>query len=125
MIIFNSKRIFEVLISAVVFTTVTGCLSPHQQDKDKDAANEPAATFYAEKSSGTSTISDVVKDWGLPYSQLYNFTVCLKDRLTQDSIRGHKFIVSDGTIEQNLRTDSSGCFNWNEKIGYDFFADPK
>jgi hypothetical protein len=133
---YSEIRIVSIL--ALVALGVSACMKPSARAPDPNAnfssdtkggVNQPAATFYNDEVTGGSVVSKNMPGFSIPSEKLFNFKVCVKDKRTQESIKGHKFNVlgSSGnvTIANNGRSDESGCLNWSEAIAFNGMADAK
>lgn len=126
----TSSFVRHVLVG-LSLVSLTGCFQPKGKSAEEldrlqkvDASN---ASWTADSISGSSKISKVHTTFKTPEAKLYNFSVCVADRRTQDSLAGHEFrIHSEGSGKsQTVKADAQGCLNWSEEIRFEFFADAK
>ena len=104
---------------AVLSLSLAACVRPQSQNVSS------RSTFVIDSVKGSSTVSRQLRGFSIPSARLYNFSACLKDKRTAESIKRHAFIVLGGTKEIHQRTDDSGCLNWSEEIAYNHLADER
>ncbi|CAN5561822.1 hypothetical protein BH10BDE1_BH10BDE1_29050 [soil metagenome] len=133
--LFSQIRI--VGVSALLALSVSACMKPGARapdpnadfSSDKAGANQAAATFYTDEVTGGAIVSKNMDGFSIASEKLFNFKVCVKDKRTQESIKGHKFNIlgasSAVTVANNGRSDETGCVNWSEKIAFNGAADAK
>lgn len=113
------------LPAALLAFHLTGCEKPDQ--KASLSAGGSQATFIIDDAKGTGDLTNVDKNnaWQIPNASSFSFFVCMKDRATRETLRGHRFVVQkeDGTeIVPEEATDVNGCIKWEEAIPFNFFA---
>lgn len=111
-------RLFSV--STVLALSVTACVKPSPR-----ATSEGAANFFSGEITGGAIVSKTAEGVAIPNEMLFSFKTCLRDKRTDESIKGHMFSVSGGHQVVSARTDESGCLNWSERLGFNGAADAK
>ncbi len=111
----NSKIIRTLFLCLIA----AGCVKPSQQASDSD---ESSATFSLKEASLEWSIGEVDPNFKIPLSKIFNYTLCLQDKRTLESVIGHSFRVEGGDSPQNLTTNVSGCLVWNEKVKFNDLA---
>lgn len=132
------SQIRWVALSMVLSLSVTACMKPTSRAHDPNAdfsnptkgdAKQTAATFYNDEVSGTAVVSKNNAGFSVASEKLFTFKTCVRDKRTQESIKGHKFNILGASkateMAFNGRSDESGCINWSEKIAYKGTADAK
>jgi hypothetical protein len=100
---------------------VVGCTKP---DHGKSSGADFYVTGVSEERSELQVIQGK-SQWEVPKEAIFTLKACMKDRSTQDSIRGHKFEVKtmEGISYEVLSsTDTGGCFTWKENFPFNYFA---
>ncbi len=124
-----SGRTLSVLLASLA--VMVGCVKP--QSRPSDPNNTDASkmsetkdsSFYNEEVVGSSVVSKTVPGFSIPTERQFSFKTCVSDKRTRDKIKGHKFIVHGGTKPISVRSDESGCVNWQETIAFDYVNDVK
>lgn len=125
-------QIRSLALLGLMALSVTACMKPSARAPDPNAdfssnANQAAATFFTDELIGESVVSKNMEGFSIPSEKLFNFKVCVRDKRTQETIKGHKFNVlgssSKVTVANGGRSDESGCVNWSETISYNGIAD--
>ncbi len=124
------------LISLLGVLTLSACNLPSPQDPaavegwTKSTSNpsdkeQTPATFNVEFMTSRSAVleSRTEGTFALPTSRVFNLYACVKDIGYSKPVQGHRFLIEE--INQEARTDSTGCFSWKEKIEFNFLADSK
>lgn len=129
----------KIILTLSLSLGLSSCFKPSTKSSDD---SEALASFNIRQSSATSEHKDVDKNWRIPLSKKYNFTVCLQDKKTQENIIGHEFKVdilnsnsvqtsnaqnqnaqiSSSDFGKTIKTDARGCLVWNESIKYNYWA---
>lgn len=125
-------KVVRSLASLLAALTVTvGCVKPQSRPVDPNNTDDSKAgetaesSFYNDEIVGSAVISKSVPGFSIPTEKLFSFKTCVKDKRTMESIKGHKFIVHGGEKPVSVRSNESGCVNWQEAIGYNFLNDAK
>lgn len=132
------SQIRWIALSLFLSLNVTACMKPTSRAQDPNAdfsnptkgdAKQSASTFYNDEVSGTSVVSKNTGGFSVASEKLFTFKTCVRDKRTQESIKGHKFNILGASkateMAFNGRSDESGCVNWSEKIAYNGTADAK
>lgn len=137
---FKSYSISSLLLrsfmrSFAMVVLFTGCFRPQARDMNAEGQDEEAkktaASFELGEIKGGVAQAAMIPGFSIPQSKLYNYSLCLKDRRTQEAIRGHSFAISGGgpgsggETEWTVKTDVSGCLNWSETVEFNFFSSEK
>lgn len=112
---FNSR----LSILALLLLTLSACTF-----KTKPSALAGSATFRVDSVRGTVTSESVIKGWNIPQERRFNLAVCVKSVSGRDDIISHPFEISGGGAVFHATSDSSGCVNWSEVLGFDYLAKP-
>jgi hypothetical protein len=124
-----AKSMTQFIVAPMAMVLViSGCMKPHSKtiDPNNDFSNSTStATFYNEEVTGRAVTSKTLSGFSLPTEKLFNFRSCVRNKRTQDAIKGHKFTVRGGAADVATRSDESGCINWSEPIAYNALSDPK
>jgi hypothetical protein len=120
-------------LSIMVSTTVVGCFRPGSHSGlpgtggpgTGDENEVTNATFFNDPTVGHAKEGVFYTGFSIPKSRFYTFSVCIKNKRSQDAIVSHRFEVAGGAKTQSLKSDTSGCLNWSEEIEFNFFADEK
>jgi hypothetical protein len=118
---------FHSVLLLASMIALSGCFkpqarSPEASDPAENAARE-SATFEVGEVRGRIEIGRQLEGFSIPLSRLFVFQVCVKDRRTQEIIKGHRFEVTGGSESQNVRSDNSGCLSWSETVEYDHLSE--
>jgi hypothetical protein len=122
---------FSVFFFALTATLMSGCMKPESRSSGPDVSTSgekelKAATFIIpDEIKGVAREPHFMQGFSIPVSKLYNFTACLKNSRTRESLIGHKFLVSGGEREQIVQSDAGGCVNWSERVSFNFLSDAK
>lgn len=111
---------FKILLTAMSLIALTNCNLPDTQ-KRQDAANS-ASSFFVEKLSGNFTSEKFHDDISIPKERVYTFKACLKDLKKSKAITNHPFLIEE--INQEVKSDSSGCVNWTEGFSLEYLTEP-
>ena len=107
------------LISTIIF--LTQCNLPGTQ-KREDGGSQSVSSFYVEKLSGNFMSETFATEISIPKQRTYTFKACLKDLKKSKPIINHPFAIAE--INQELKTDASGCLSWNESFDFNFLTEP-
>lgn len=114
---------FHFGLLAILALGLSGCFRP--TPKVDELQRDSSASFYVSDFDGRSEITETLTGYSIPSKRLYNFKICLKNRVTREDLRGEKFLVRGGQKDQEVTTEATGCMNWSEEIKYDFLTDEK
>lgn len=106
------------LISASLF--LTHCNLPGTQKKDNSETS--VSSFYVESLNGAYISESFLEEISIPKERTYTFKACLKDLKKSKPVVNHPFYIQE--INQEIKTDSSGCLNWTEAIAFEFLSMP-
>lgn len=123
----SSKHLLSLLmlVSAVLFT---GCFKANQKTlQDLQLGQDSSANFkVAGRVRGESAPSVRVQSvWRYPLARVFTFTICLKNRITDDNLYNQNFVATDGETEYPLVNKEDQCPTWQEEIPYNYYADAK
>lgn len=79
-------------------------------------------SFYADEVTGNMVGESLRSDISLPTERVYAMKVCLRDLKHSKPVLNHTFLLEE--INQEAKTDATGCLNWNEKVAFEYLAEP-
>lgn len=119
----NSKRIFFGVIGFSLLMGLTSCWEPTSQNSDAQKGFS-TSNFLVKLADGDAMPTEEVSpEWMIPKSRHYHFWSCLRNRATDQIIRGIGFTVRSHDSAIEVVTDNEGCLHWHEKIDFDYMAD--
>ncbi len=120
---------------SVLAMSVTACMKPSARSADPNGtdpakiAGQGSATFFTSKIEGSAVVSKNMQGFSIPTEKLFQFSTCVKDKRTDEVIKGHKFSIHGApgavVVAMQGRTDGTGCLTWSEKVAYNGLADGK
>lgn len=128
------SQIRLIVLSVMLASSVTACMKPSARSADPNAdfsndKAQAAATFFNGDVTGSGSVSKNLEGFSIPTQKLFNFSTCVKDKRTQETIKGHKFSITGApgavVVANGGRSDESGCVNWSETLDYNGLADAK
>lgn len=117
-----TSKLFLWIFLVLNLSVLMACNIPSPQARN-DAEGTESATFFVTEAKGDSLGTKLSKDFAIPNSKTFNFSVCVKDQVQSKPLVGHPFHI--GEIEKDLKTDEKGCLNWTEEVPFNFFSEPK
>lgn len=122
------KRNIIVGTLLVASLTLNGCWKPSEKEDPHNGkrSEDASASFVLEGvKGGLLEPKDDETVWKIPTHKILSVRACLRDRVVNKDVRGHKFsieIIEEKKRLTNLKTDVEGCLTWQEKINYNYFA---
>lgn len=107
------------LILAAVTALGSGCTLKTEQSPLADNA-----TFRVDSTGGSVVNESIIAGWDIPYERRFNLSACLKSLSGREDIVNHAFEISGDERAYTRSTDSHGCVNWTEIVGFDYLAQP-
>ncbi|MBK7842398.1 MAG: hypothetical protein IPJ71_01690 [Bdellovibrionales bacterium] len=119
----NSKQIVSGVLGFVLLMGLTSCWEPKEQ-KSNFERGFSTANFLVKLVDGDALpTEEVTPNWLIPKSRHYHFWSCLRNRATDQIIRGIGFTVKSDDSKIEVVTDNEGCLHWHEKIDFDYLAE--
>ncbi len=116
----NSKVSQNAVWLVVLTLVLTGCLKADKHSQGVDG--EVAAHFQITRVEFNQGPVQNKSNWSIVVKNSYQLTTCMEDRITQTSLKGHKFrIEGEETIKKDVADDRS-CITWTEEIPFEFFV---
>lgn len=107
-------------LSLVSILFLAGCNLPDTQKRTD--GNDAQGSFFADEVSGSLLNETFQEDISLPKERIYLMKVCIRDLRHSKPVLNHPFLIEE--LKHEVKTDSTGCLSWNEKIAFDYLTDP-
>lgn len=118
-------RIFNLLnLQLTSLLSISLILSACQLPKPEQRKDgqQTAASFYIDNLSSDLLETQLDEKISIPKAKKYRITACLKDIKQSKPILNSTFEISTGIT---VDTDTKGCINWQEKLEFNSFSEPK
>lgn len=124
------KSLFILVGVGMLVLGVTGCFKPGTHSRsdllgDRSADLNSATFVIPAPVKGVARDPQMTEGFSIPASKLFNFTACVKNPRTFESLVGHPFVIEGGPESLSVRSDASGCLNWSERMVFDFLSGEK
>ncbi|MBK8200820.1 MAG: hypothetical protein IPK68_00325 [Bdellovibrionales bacterium] len=119
----NSNRIFSGVLGFALLMGLTSCWEPTKQNSDFEKGISHSNFLVKLVDGDALPTEEVIPNWLIPKSRHYHFWSCLRNRATDQIIRGIGFIVTSDDSKIEVVTDNEGCLHWHEKIDFDYLAE--
>lgn len=119
----NSKRIFSGVLGFALVMGLTSCWEPTKQNSNVEKGISHSNFLVKLVDGDALPTEEVTPNWLIPKSRHYHFWSCLRNRATDQIIRGIGFIVTSDDSKIEVVTDNEGCLHWHEKIDFDYLAE--
>lgn len=106
--------------TGLILSFAIGCNLPQPQSRETENAS-----YTIENKDPKFTVTQPIEGFSLPKSRTLHIESCTKDLKMQKPIINHRFVVSGEQKSVELISDANGCINWDETVGFNFFADAK
>lgn len=119
----NSNRIVFGILGFVLLMGLTSCWEPTKQKSNLERGFSTANFLVKLVDGDALPTEEVTPNWLIPKSRHYHFWSCLRNRATDQIIRGIGFTVKSDDSKIEVVTDNEGCLHWHEKIDFDYLAE--
>jgi hypothetical protein len=107
-------------LSLVSILFLVGCNLPDTQKRTD--SGDAQGSFYAEEVTGILVSESLDEDISLPKERLYLMKTCIRDLRHSKAVLNHPFLIEE--LNQEVKTDATGCLTWTEKITFEYLTDP-
>lgn len=117
--------VISLMVSAWALGTLAGCFKPQTRAPEPSSTDEVStSTFIVDEVRGRADQGQVHQGFSIPRTRFYAMSVCVRDKRTQEPIRGQRFEINGATEGEakNVTSDANGCVNWSEDVQFDFLA---
>mgnify|MGYP001163347546 FL=1 len=111
-------RIASLSLASILF--LVGCNLPDTQKRTD--GGDAQGSFYADEVTGNLVSESLHEDISLPKERTYMMKACIRDLRHSKAVLNHPFLIEE--LNQEVKTDSTGCLTWNEKIAFEYLTDP-
>lgn len=119
----NSKRVFSGVLGFALLMGLTSCWEPTKQNPLVEKGFSHSNFLVRLVDGDALPTEEITPNWLIPKSRHYHFWSCLRNRATDQIIRGIGFTVTSDDSMIEVVTDNEGCLHWHEKIDFDYLAE--